>query len=113
MSAVAPDVWLRAILEAVDSAGDSGLAIDDIEEYVGKLVRSSEAAQVESYVKAAEDRGWVEPINGGEEIRLSRTGSALLRGIRSRRSELEDAGEAAAGETLIEAPSSARERTGQ
>jgi hypothetical protein len=110
MSPIAPDVWLRAILEAIDGAGERGLSVEDIEGQVGSTIRTAEAAQVESYLKAAEDRGWVEPVNGGEEVRLSKTGSALLRGIRSRRSELEDTGEVTSG-VLGEAEASTGERT--
>jgi hypothetical protein len=111
MSPRGPDVWLRAILEVVSAAGDDGHTIEQIEDEVGRLVRSAEAAQVESFVKVAEDRGWVEPVDGSDKLRLSTTGRALLSGIRSRHSELADAGEAVVADTAAVETATTRAQT--
>ena len=111
MSSHAPDVWLRAILEVVDEAGEQGLSIEEIEDRVGRAIRSAESAQIESYVKAAEDRGWIEPVNGGQEIRLSKTGDALVSGIRARQSELDVPQESEFAEGSPEVAKTSREKT--
>lgn len=90
---------------------EHGIAVEDVENRVGGVIRSAEAAQVESYLKAAEDRGWVEPVDSGDEVRLSKTGRALLSGIRARRSNLDDAGEGATGDLPAEAAASSRQPT--
>jgi hypothetical protein len=97
-------------LEVLGAAGDDGQTVESIEDEVGTRVRSPEAAQIESYVKVAEDRGWVESV-GRDKVRLSTTGKSLLSGIRSRHSQLADAGEGVAEDAGVVETATTRARS--